>query len=363
MNASPSNTPLSTDDAARLRRFLTWAMIVIGVLCIIDLITLFTDPSQTATLDLGADLGLLGCFLLSRSAAQRGWIIIAVWLLCSAFWAFALILVLTDPWLTTAVAFLPLLAVAFVLPYIGRGHARRLSFGAFIVTVLILMTATQVQLFAQDPPSTGAAQAIGALAATSGLVFLVLNQFHGRLSDTLCQTQAANLALQQSQAELEHKVVVRTAELESLLKYEQERSAEQTRLLSENQQQRATIRALSLPVLPISTQVLVMPIVGAVDPERLETLRQEALRTLERAGASVLILDITGVSVVDQTVAEGLVSVVRAAQLLGVQVWLVGIRPEVAQSLVQLQVDLSSIRTGATLQDVLARMLPNRLMI
>jgi rsbT co-antagonist protein RsbR len=103
-----------------------------------------------------------------------------------------------------------------------------------------------------------------------------------------------------------------------------------------------------------------MPIVGAVDTERLEILRQEALRSLERARAAVLILDITGVSLVDRAVAQGLLSVVQAARLLGVTLWLVGIRPEVAQAMVELDVDLSAMRTSATLQDVLPAVLAGK---
>lgn len=357
MNLSQANPPLAVTDTQRLRRFLDWALITTALFSAIDLFNAVAMPGAAATLNVVADLLLAGALLLTRQLALSGRLNAAVWLLCGALWAFALILALTDPWIVTAIAFLPLLAVVAVLPYIGRRTAQRLSLGAGVVTVLTMIAATQVDHFGQAQPPAAAAQAIGALAATCGLVFLVLNQFHGRLTDTLRATQTANEALQQSQAELETQVAVRTAELESLLQHEQARSAEQARLLAENEQQRATIRALSLPVLPISAHVLVMPIVGVVDTDRMDLLRQEALRTLERARAKTLVLDITGVSVVDQAVAQGLVSVVQSARLLGVRVWLVGIRPEVAQALVELQVDLSSMRTSATLQDVLPQVL------
>jgi rsbT co-antagonist protein RsbR len=357
MNTRQPEPPLTSADDQRLRQFLNWALITTVVFGFIDLINLFTTPGPAAALNVAADLALLGVLVLIRNLAGRGQTHMAVWLLCGALWAFAIVLALTDPWIATAVAFIPLLAVIAVLPYVGRRTARRLSIGAGSVTVLTLIVSTYLDLFNQAASPGIAAQSIGALAATSGLVFLVLNQFHGRLTDTLRQTQAANLALQHSQAELETQVAVRTAELESLLQHEQAHTAEQARLLAENEQQRATIRALSLPVLPISSQVLVMPIVGVVDSERMEILRQEALRTLERARATTLVLDITGVSVVDRAVAQGLVSVVQAARLLGVKVWLVGIRPEVAQALVELQVDLSGMRTSATLQDVLPQVI------
>jgi rsbT co-antagonist protein RsbR len=359
MNSAPDHS-LTAADASRLRRFLNWALITTLVFGLIDLINLIMAPGTAALLNVAADLALAVALLLTRNLARQGRVMTAVWLLCGALWAFAMVLAVTDPWIVTAVAFLPLLAVLAVLPYVERRDARRLSVAAGIVTVLALVVATQLEVLPQTPPSGVTAQAIGALAATCALVFLVLNQFHGRLTETLQQTQAANRALQQSQAELETQVAVRTSELQALLKGEQERSAAQARLLAENAQQRETIRALSVPVLPIAAQVLVMPIVGAVDTERLEILRQEALRSLERARAAVLILDITGVSLVDRAVAQGLLSVVQAARLLGVTVWLVGIRPEVAQAMVELDVDLSAMRTSATLQDVLPAVLAGK---
>jgi len=114
--------------------------------------------------------------------------------------------------------------------------------------------------------------------------------------------------------------------------------------------QRELIREMSVPVLPLSDRVLVMPLVGALDSERLAQVQERALQTLEHKHASHLILDVTGVPVVDTRVASGLIQIARAASLLGTQTILVGIRPDVAQAMVGLGIDLSSITTYATLQ-------------
>lgn len=102
------------------------------------------------------------------------------------------------------------------------------------------------------------------------------------------------------------------------------------------EEQRATISEMSVPILPLTDTALIMPLVGALDGARLGQARERALHAIEQASAQHLVLDITGVPVVDTEVAQGLVQVVQAAQLLGCKVVLVGIRPEVAQAIVGL---------------------------
>ena len=112
---------------------------------------------------------------------------------------------------------------------------------------------------------------------------------------------------------------------------------------------------MSVPVLPVSDSTLVMPLVGALDTERLQLLQSQALRAIERSPARTLILDITGVPIVDSQVAQGLLAVVQAARLLGAEVLLVGIRPEVAQAIVALGLNLFGLQTHNDLQSALSR--------
>ena len=116
------------------------------------------------------------------------------------------------------------------------------------------------------------------------------------------------------------------------------------------EQQQATIHGMSVPVLPIRSSTLVVPLVGALDSARLTLMHTQALQAIERSGARQLILDITGVPVIDTQVALGLTQLVQAAQLLGTKVDIVGIRPEVAQTLVGLGVELRAMRTFSNLQ-------------
>jgi anti-anti-sigma regulatory factor len=169
--------------------------------------------------------------------------------------------------------------------------------------------------------------------------------------------------LQQTLQGLEERVAERTNALHTALADLEARTAVQTELLAALEQERATVRELSVPVIPISATTLIMPLIGALDTERLHQLQSQALGALERSAARTLILDITGVPVVDTQVAQGLLQVVSAARLLGAVVMLVGIRPEVAQALVGLGVDMRAIRTFSDLQSALGAPVAQRLVV
>lgn len=183
---------------------------------------------------------------------------------------------------------------------------------------------------------------LGRLVTTSALQA-------GARAQAAAETSAA--ALQLANANLEQRVAERTAEVQAALCEVEARATEQAHLLAEVEQQRLAIRDMSVPVLPISTKALMMPLVGALDSDRLHLLQQQALQRIEQSSATHLILDITGVTVVDTQVAQGLIQVVQAARLLGAEVVLVGIRPEVAQTMVGLGIQLTGTTTHSSLQE------------
>lgn len=123
-------------------------------------------------------------------------------------------------------------------------------------------------------------------------------------------------------------------------------------------EQREMIRDMSVPLLPIGETTLVMPLIGTLDSERLDTMQSHALDRISRQRTDVLILDVTGVPIIDSHVAQGLLNMVRAARLLGTRIALVGIRPEVAQTIVGLGVDLSEVSTFASLLEGIQNAIP-----
>ncbi len=128
-------------------------------------------------------------------------------------------------------------------------------------------------------------------------------------------------------------------------------------------QQQSAIRELSTPILQLSEGLLMLPVVGLVDTQRARHLTETLLVAIRNRRARVVVMDITGVPVVDSKVANHLVQACEAARLMGSQVILTGISPEIAQALVTIGAELHGARTLADLQSGIEeanRLLPQR---
>lgn len=123
------------------------------------------------------------------------------------------------------------------------------------------------------------------------------------------------------------------------------------------QRQAALLSELSLPLIPLTDRVVVVPLIGTLDEQRAQALLETLLQGAARLGAEVLLIDITGVPLIDTAGAGALLRVAQAVQLLGARVVLSGIRPEIAQTLVSLGADMRSIQTYSTLQAGIAQTL------
>jgi len=115
-------------------------------------------------------------------------------------------------------------------------------------------------------------------------------------------------------------------------------------------QQQDAIRELSTPVLPVRERLLILPIIGVLDSERARQLTEQLLAGIRTHRAKVVVIDITGAPDVDTTVANHLVQTVDASRLMGASVIITGLSPTIAQTLVDLGVDLSKIHTMGDLQ-------------
>jgi rsbT co-antagonist protein RsbR len=128
---------------------------------------------------------------------------------------------------------------------------------------------------------------------------------------------------------------------------EEERAALQEQVIVSQQ---AALRELSTPLIPLTDTVMVMPLVGAIDSQRAQQIMEVLLEGIAQHQAKVVLLDISGVRVVDTQVADALLRAARAVKLLGAQVILTGISAEIAQTIVHLGADMSQISTQADLQ-------------
>ena len=122
---------------------------------------------------------------------------------------------------------------------------------------------------------------------------------------------------------------------------------ERERIIREQQE---AIRELSTPVLQVRPRLLILPIIGVLDSQRARQLTEQLLGAIQANRAKLVVIDITGVATIDVEVANHLVQTVEAARLMGASAIITGLSSKIAQTLVDLGVDLSMMQTVGDLQ-------------
>jgi len=155
-----------------------------------------------------------------------------------------------------------------------------------------------------------------------------IEELADEFNDMAHSLQVSQARLEMWGHELEKSVVERTRELQEALE-------EQRRLST-------AIREMSTPVVPVHSGVIVMPLVGVIDAARAQQIVAGLLEGVENQNARVAIIDVTGIPVIRDAVVCYLMQAAQAVRLLGAQVVLVGITPEVAKTIIDLGVDLAA---------------------
>ncbi|WP_173918397.1 STAS domain-containing protein [Halobacillus sp. Marseille-Q1614] len=114
------------------------------------------------------------------------------------------------------------------------------------------------------------------------------------------------------------------------------------------------LKEISVPVVPIADGVAVLPVVGEIDPDRAQLIMETTLQKSTRLQLQYLIIDISGVPVIDKPVIHSLFQVTHSLQLVGVETTLTGIRAEIARSIVEQGMEFREVKTRANLQQALA---------
>ncbi|MFD2043849.1 RsbT co-antagonist protein RsbRA [Ornithinibacillus salinisoli] len=114
--------------------------------------------------------------------------------------------------------------------------------------------------------------------------------------------------------------------------------------------QRVALQELSAPLIPVMEDITVMPLIGTIDTDRAKLIMENLLEGVVKHNSEVVLIDITGVPVVDTMVAHHIIQAAEAVRLIGATCILVGIRPEIAQTIVNLGIDLSKFSTKSSLK-------------
>jgi rsbT co-antagonist protein RsbR len=119
------------------------------------------------------------------------------------------------------------------------------------------------------------------------------------------------------------------------------------------EEQSRTIREISTPAIELWDRVLVLPVLGVIDSMRAQQMTDTMLNKIKETSSKVIILDIQGVAAVDTAVANHLIKITKATRLMGCQCIISGISPAVANTIVQLGIDMGDIKTNSTLREAL----------
>jgi rsbT co-antagonist protein RsbR len=257
--------------------------------------------------------------------------------------------------------------IVFALPITLAGllAGRRTLFavlGISLASVIIMLILQRIApaLTGFVPVGDSTALIVVAFILVTCVLGLLLDRFGSSLNSALQDALAREQELEHLRASLETNVAERTASLQQALEEREQRQARLAQALDDLRISQTTIHELSAPVIPVLPGVLIAPLIGALDSGRAAALADNILGTVERARADQVIFDITGVPVVDTQVARVLLQTAAAVRLLGAQTLLVGIRPEVAQTIITLGIDFAAIATYPSLQEAVAAILVQR---
>jgi rsbT co-antagonist protein RsbR len=334
----------------RLATILQLAMLAVLAAAIITLPLAFTASSSLTGQLLNATANLLGLpfTAIALTMLRRGQVGRSVVVFTSGF-LLAAAIAFVPTGLRAASGNLVVLAIPITLAGLLASRWGLWLVGGMSVLLVILIAALErltPHLVGFAPPagdSTG--NILGMFTVTVGVLLVCFLQFGTALRDALHAALAREAELDRLRANLETLVTERTAALETTV--------------SQLQASQTTIRELGAPILPVAPGVLVAPLVGTLDSSRTANLNTKILEAVQQQRAQMVIFDITGVPLIDTQIAQSLLQIAGAIRLLGAQVSVVGIRAEVAQTMVTLEVDLGSLATFPNLQAALqARVLP-----
>jgi rsbT co-antagonist protein RsbR len=356
-----NNVPISDPLERRQAGLLQIMLLIVLVACLIGLMLAILTSGQgdPSIISLVAYPTLIVCTSTGIALLRRGrftptvilatvglTLVIGIALIATGFRSSGTLLAFT----------VPITLAGLVIGRRGLLIAVGLSILIVVVTGLLTTFAPEwVGFVPGSPPSPSSA--IPSFILIIGVLSLFLDRFGNSLREALVAAQIREQELERLRGSLEDTVAERTAALQHALQEVEQREGRLAQTLADLQASESAMRELSAPIIPILPGVLVAPLIGALDSARARILIENVLGSVERASARHVIFDITGVPLVDTQVARVLLDATTATRLLGAQIALVGIRPEVAQTIVSLGIDFSAIATYPNLQEAVEALL------
>jgi rsbT co-antagonist protein RsbR len=335
------------DETVQRRRYtiLIWSSVFgIGLFGIFSLIDVLKVQTVQTIINFLLDALVILALLRARQLLGRVPIDqIAVTLTLVAL-VYTILNVVVGPSLLIRIIFLPLLAISSSVPYVSSVQLRFLSFCTWGTSALIFWLSTMAQ-------THHALLDFIAYWLACGIVLLIMYLFQVRMHEMLAQTAAAKRSLQQAYDSLEVLVEERTRSLHEAMSEAQTQSRQASILQAETEAHRLALQMLSTPVLPIGFGTLVVPLVGVFDQERMLSMQERILTELQKQARIFIVLDITGLTVVDNDVANGLIKIAQAVNYMGTKIILAGVRPELAQAIISNGTYLEGMQTVTTLEE------------
>ncbi|HYF65817.1 MAG TPA: STAS domain-containing protein [Herpetosiphonaceae bacterium] len=345
------------DETTQLKRFQSFCVwLVVAALAIGASEIVFGLISNTSLMIIGSPLVGL-CALggvWARWRSRRHSLTRTVIQLCTLLLAVLIASTFVFPALWPMFVVATIMVVIVALPYVGGAALRNLLGSAFAGALAITLLGNFLGTPAgfSDPPRwiTVSLVIVGIVSGTA-LIILLLWQFSQRLQEIVGQLRQSNAALERERGQLERQVVERTADLSATVETIKEREADLARTLDQLHANQQTLRAVSAPIIPVLPGVIIAPLIGEIDAERTAVIAEHVLQAVQHERARYVILDMTGIPFVDDAIAQSILNMTAAVRLLGAQVLLAGIRPEVAQTMVARSLDLTGTRSYANLRE------------
>lgn len=338
------NDVLLTDPLQRKQARAIQIMLlgIIGAAGISMLLTLAIAPNPGGALfAIGILAGLVILQAIAITLLRRGQFHAAVMLA-----TLGLIIILGMFAITSSLLTNPINLITFAIPlvFVGMLLGRRWLLACAGVIVLIVSTGMWLEsampgILLPQREDTLLIRTLVGFIIVVGLLTFLLDRFGASLRESLAESYQRSQELEALRYSLEQTVAERTSLIQETI--------------NQLKRTQATVQELGVVILPVLPGVLATPLIGAIDSHRAASITERLLAAIQQMRASVVILDITGLATVDTFVARSLIQTTSAMRLLGAQPVMVGITPEVAQTIVTLGISFGEVRVFANLADAI----------